>query len=99
MSDENKKIDNEQTENPAPTRQELAAKLLGEYQAIDDEANRLKKMLDEVNRSKSDACKKLYDAFGKGPFTYRGNYLGTIVVRNDTYFFRGKNHEGSIKVD
>jgi hypothetical protein len=80
-------------------KNELAAELLTEYMQVDGEVSRIKAMLDEANRKRSDVVKKVHDALGKGPFTYKGEYLGKIVIRGNTYFFRGKNDEGGVKVD
>ncbi len=80
-------------------KNELAAELLSEYMQVDGEVKRIKAMLDEANRKRSDVVKKVHNSLGKGPFTYKGEYLGKIVIRGETYFFRGKNDEGGVKVD
>lgn len=86
------------TENK-PSKQEVAASLLSDYAQADDEVKRVKALLDEANRKRSEVVKKIHDELGKGPFTYKGKYLGKIVIRDTTYFFRGKNDEGGVKVD
>lgn len=81
-----------------PSKQEVASMLLAEYNQADSEVTRIKSLLDEANRKRSDVVKKIHDELGKGPFTYKGEYLGKIVIRGNTYFFRGKN-EGGVRVD
>lgn len=81
------------------TKQELATELLSNYKAKDDEVNRIKNSLDEANKNRSEAVKAMYDKLGKGPFTYKGEYLGKIVVRGQTYFLRGKSDDNSINID
>jgi hypothetical protein len=85
------------TENK--TKQEIASELLTKYSAADSEVTRVKALLDEANKRRSDVVKELHDNLGKGPFTFKGDYLGKIVVRGNTYFFRGKSDDGVIKVE
>lgn len=86
------------TENK-PTKQEIASTLLSEYKAADNEVTRIKHLLDEANKKRSDVVKKLHDQLGRGPFIYRGEYLGKIVIRGQTYFMRGAREESGIKID
>jgi len=85
------------TENK--TKQEVASELLAKYKTADDEVTRIKMLLEEANQTRSDVVKEIHDELGKGPFTYKGDYLGKIVVRGNTHFFRGKSDDGTIKVD
>lgn len=76
-------------------RQQITAAILAEYSNSDNEVERIKKQLDEANKKRSDVVKKLYDTLGKckGPFSYKGKYLGRIVIRGNTYFFRSGKDE------
>ncbi len=85
------------TENK--TKQEVASELLAKYKAADDEVSRVKLLLEEVNSARSDVVKEMHDALGKGPFTYKGEYLGKIVCRDQTYFLRGRADGTTIKID
>lgn len=79
-------------------KQELAGMLFAEYTEADEEVERIKKLLEEANKRRSGMVQKVYTALGKGPFTYKGKYLGRIVIRGNTYFFRsGKDEVMDIK--
>jgi hypothetical protein len=80
------------------TKQEVAGELLAKYKTADAEVARAKLLLDEANQARSDVVEEVYKAIGKGPFTYKGEYLGKIVVRGNTHFFRGKSEDG-VKID
>jgi len=84
------------TENK--TKQEIASELLAKYSTADNEVKRIKALLDEANKHRSDVVKELHDNLGKGPFMLDGDYLGKIVIRGNTYFFRGASDGGVIKV-
>lgn len=81
------------------TKQEIASELLKKYAEADLEVSRIKLLLDEANKNRSNVVEDIHKQLGKGPFTYKGDYLGKIVVRGDTHFFRGKSDAGVIKVD
>lgn len=85
------------TENK--TKQEIASELLTKYSDADKEVTRIKLLLEEANKNRSDVVEEIHNNLGKGPFTYKGDYLGKIVVRGNTHFFRGKSDDGVIKVD
>lgn len=87
------------TENNTDNKQQVAATLLAEYAKADEAVAKAKAALDEANKSRSDVVKEIHTKLGKGPFSYQGNFLGKIVIRGSTFFFRGKNEEGTIKVD
>lgn len=80
------------------TKQEIASELLAKYKAADDEVSRVKALLEETNKSRSDVVKEMHAALGKGPFTYKGEYLGKVICRDQTYFLRGKS-DATISVD
>lgn len=85
------------TENK--TRDEIAAELLAKYKAADDETSRIKGELEAANKAKSDVVKEMNDILGKGPYSYRGQFLGKIICRGGTYFFRGRSDsDDAIKV-
>jgi hypothetical protein len=79
--------------------QEIAAKLLADYAEADKEVLKAKASLEEANKKRSDVVKEIHGKLGKGPFTYKGEHLGKIVIRGNTFFFRGRNEEGGVKVE
>lgn len=81
------------------SKQEVAAELLAKYKDADNEVNRVKLLLEEANSARSNVVKEMYDALGKGPFTYKGEYLGKVVMRGPTAFLRGRSEGDTIKVD
>jgi len=81
------------------TKQEVASELLTKYKMADAEVSRVKLLLEEVNSARSDVVKEMHDALGKGPFTYKGEYLGKIVCRDTTYFLRGRAEGNAVKID
>lgn len=81
------------------TKQTLAAELLAAYKAADDEVTRLKSLLEEANKTRSNAVKIMHDNLGKGPYTYKGEYLGKIVARGDTFFLRSSRDGDAIKIN
>jgi len=80
------------------TKEELALSLLTAYEEADTKVQNIKDSLDKANRDRSDAVKQIHQHLGSGPFYFKNKYLGKIVIRGETYFFRGKNEEGTIKV-
>jgi hypothetical protein len=87
------------TESNPPTKKELAGILLAQYATADEAVNRAKEALDEANKVRSEIVKEIDKKIGKGPFEYKGVYLGVVVHRGSTAFFRGKGENGTMKID
>lgn len=87
------------------SKQERLAVLLAEYKAADDAVDKAKKALERAHGKRSDVVKKLSEEIGKGPFTYKGELLGSVVIRPSkdgeevTYFLRGRESGKGFKVD
>lgn len=68
-----------------------------EYMAADAKVTEITKMLEVANRERSNKVKQLNDKYGKGPYSYNGQFLGKIVIRDSdhgtTYFFRSMKGE------
>lgn len=89
----------EQDNNQTPSKTEIAKEALASYKAADDEVKKAKDLLDEANRKRSQAVENILNKLGKGPFEYKGEQLGKIVQRGDTYFFRIPSDQNVMKID
>lgn len=77
----------------------LAAELLSNYKLADDELKKAKAIVAEAEEKRSVAVKVMYEKLGKGPFTYKGQYLGKVVLRGNTAFLRGANNDNQVIID
>ena len=77
-------------DEPKPIDKATASALLAAYVSADNNVTKLEESVDTAKKARSEACKEIHDALGKGPFKYKDAYLGKIVVRDGNYFFRGK---------
>ena len=59
------------------------------YDAVDAEVQEAKRIYEAALARRSAQVEQICDAFGKGPFNFRGGV--TIVERGTTFFFRGIN--------
>jgi hypothetical protein len=71
--------------------------LFANYEAANLELEAAKKVVEEKEHSRSDIVKAIYEAAGKGPFTFKGEQK-TVVIRGETYFFRSPKGT-AIKID
>lgn len=83
-------IDEEEEHEPRKIDKTEAALLLSAYIEADNDVTKVEENLDTAKKKRSDAAKAIYNSLGKGPFQFKGTYLGKIVVRDNNYFFRGK---------
>lgn len=90
--------DGEVVEAAAPTKEE-ARTLLAAYIETDNNVTKLEEQVDVAKKTRSEAVKEIYDKLGKGPFSFKGTYLGKIVKRDDVYFFRGRGDTELVSFD
>lgn len=75
-------------------------KLFTSYDVIEKKLDDLRKQSETLIAQRSVAVKAIYDALGKGPFSFGGAVL-TVVARKpkgggdgpENYFFRGRGNE------
>ena len=80
---------------PASVGNSRKKELFDRYEVADEEVARAKAIYDAALEARSDIVKDIYDAFGKGPYNFRGGV--TIIRRKNetkkdtTYFFRERS--------
>lgn len=91
--------DAEDDATPEKPTQEQARTLLAAYTETDNNVTKIEEQLDAAKKARSEAVKAIHDALGKGPFSYKGAYLGKIVARDGNYFFRGRGDSELVSFD
>lgn len=82
---------------------EVKRKLFEEYELADHEVAAAKAIFEAALAKRSNVVKAIHDAYGKGPFNYRGGV--TIVIRPNkttgvtTYFFRERSKKELEDID
>lgn len=83
------------TERPALSKAEKRA-LFDSYSKADAAWEKAKAHVEELAAQRSNAVKAIHEALGSGPFLYQGEQL-RLVVRGDTYFFRGRTDKNQVE--
>lgn len=83
-------LEEDEEHEPRKIDKAEAAMLLSAYIEADNDVTKAEENLDTTKKKRSEAAKAVYNSLGKGPFQFKGTYLGKIVVRDGNYFFRGK---------
>lgn len=78
-----------------PSTKDAKKALFNEYELADEELAAAKAIYDAAFAKRSGVVKKIHDAYGKGPFDFRGGVTVVIRKNNTTkqnvYFFRGRS--------
>ena len=79
-----------------PSKSKLKS-LFAEYAKLDDKADAIRASLEAVNTERITLVKAIHDEGGKGPYVYKGAKY-KVVVRGDSFFFRGEGKVDAIEV-
>lgn len=70
--------------------------LCGQYDVADSEVETQKRILDEAIRKRSDIVKSIAGVLAPKKKFIKGGKEITIVVRGETYFFRGSKQDSGL---
>lgn len=99
MNNSTDNVINNNSKSDASVSTEEKRTMFNDYDLLSDEVEAAKKLVETLSQKRSLQVKKIHDTLGPGPFKLsQTGEIVRIVVRGDTYFFRGRTNNSNIEV-